>query len=112
MLVESGCPAVNTGRVVAELDGAVQHDSRAMVIVVKADKHFSSCDMRVVNPVRRVVHGPYRYLVAECFDYFASGARRCPSADGFVHILFVADPSAIVSGSFIGYEVFSPNKLT
>jgi hypothetical protein len=83
-----------------------------MVIVVNADKHFSGCDMRVVNPIGRIVHGPYRHLVAECFYYFGSGARRCPSADGFIHIRFVADPSAIVSGSVIGYEVFSPNKLT
>jgi hypothetical protein len=74
MLVKPRHTAVNAGRIVAELNRAVQHDGRAVMVVVNADKHFARRGMRIVNPVRRIVNGPYRYLVAKGFDYFGGGA--------------------------------------
>lgn len=111
MLVEPGYTAVNTGWVVAEFDRAVQHNGRSVMVMVDPYKHFSGCDMRVVNPVGRVVNGSYRYLITKCFDYLGGGARRRPSADGFVDVRFVAHPSAVAAGSLIGYEVFAANEL-
>ena len=111
MLVQNGHPPIDAGGVVAELDRAVQHHGRAVVVVVDAYQHLPRRHVGIFHPLLGSVDRADRHHVAQGGHHLSGGAGRGPATDGFLDHVSVADSAPVGAGALVGDQITTPDQI-